>query len=91
MIEVLAEKEYCTIGIFQHCLKAIAPHRIEKTVKHALSTFLKIVSSTLYSPLMLKDENVLLNIFNAAMRTDSAALMAMKLIYELIVKEKDLC
>lgn len=52
---------------------------------------MKIVSSTLYSPLMLKDENVLLNIFNAAMRTDSAALTAMKLINELMSKEKDLC
>jgi hypothetical protein len=87
LIEVLVEKEYCTIGLFQHCIKTIAPNRLEKAVKHSLSILYKITASNMYSSFLMRDENILLAIINATFRPDSASRVAYLLLHLLISKE----
>lgn len=65
LIEVLIEKQYCTVAFLEHTIKAISPVNSEEAVKRALSILFRMVMSGMETSL-LKDEKALINLLNAA-------------------------
>ena len=85
LIEVMVEREYCTLELLSHVISTISPKRSEQMVKRAISILFKITSSNLHSPMLLRSQDTLIAILNACMRSDSASQSAYLLVYHLVM------